>query len=174
MRRAHKERLARSSSLVDLSHSCSSLISGWNWLSMIALKGNVNCAIAQLDATCALNQIQHVHVKYYRPLLNQPGRLSFSKLSVYPSIYLSLDEIMKFTRRNSRELISAKSVQTYSSRVDWVTKKNVHACDAWFSFFFFFFYSRLIGVARKERELYLKYNNNKRLNYSELYFLLEI
>lgn len=172
MRRAHKERLARSSSLVDLSHSCSSLISGWNWLSMIALKGNVNCAIAQLDATCALNQIQHVHVKYYRPLLNQPGRLSFSKLSVYPSISGRNNEVYSAKQPwiNKREI----SANIQFSWVDWVTKKNVHACDAWFSFFFFFFYSRLIGVARKERELYLKYNNNKRLNYSELYFLLEI
>lgn len=82
---------------------------------------------------------------------------------------------MKFTRRNSRELISAKSVQTYSSvELIELQRKTFTLVTRDFLFFSFFFYSRLIGVARKERELYLKYNNNKRLNYSELYFLLEI
>lgn len=135
--------------MLDLSHSCSSLISGWNWLSMIALKGNVDCAIAQLDATCALNQIQHVHVKYYRPVLNRPtlGRLSSSKLSVQLSVHLSGRNNEVYSRRNGRgrELISAKSVQTH-----WF-KRWLSCGGETFTFLtrdFFFSFSRLIDVVR--------------------------
>lgn len=55
---------------------------------MIALKGNVNCAIAQLDATCALNQIQHVHVKYYTPTVKPTNSIFLE--TIYPSVYLSI------------------------------------------------------------------------------------
>lgn len=73
-----------------------------------------NCSIRR---HCALNQIQHVHVKYYRPVLNRPtlGRLSSSKLSVQLSVHLSGRNNEVYSRRNGRgrELISAKSVQTH-------------------------------------------------------------